>query len=73
VLVVAAGDTLEYRAVTTGPIVNGLRVVRDGLKASERIVINGLQRVRPGMVIKPVVVPMDGQGAAPAPAAPAGA
>jgi membrane fusion protein, multidrug efflux system len=72
VLVVADGDKLEYRAVTLGPIVNGLRVVREGLKPGERIVINGLQRVRPGMVIKPVVVPMEGQ-AAPAPAAPAGA
>lgn len=63
VLVVADGDKLEYRAVTLGPIVNGLRVVRDGLKAGERIVINGLQRVRPGMVIKPVVVPMESQAA----------
>jgi RND family efflux transporter MFP subunit len=63
VLVVADGDKLEYRAVTLGPIVNGLRVVRDGLKAGERIVINGLQRVRPGMVVKPVVVPMESQAA----------
>lgn len=62
VLVVGEGDMLEYRAVTTGPVVDGLRVVRDGLKADERIVINGLQRVRPGMPIKPVIVPMDGQG-----------
>jgi membrane fusion protein, multidrug efflux system len=73
VLVVAEGDKLEYRAVTLGPIVNGLRVVRDGLKAGERIVINGLQRVRPGMVIKPVIVPMESQASAPAAAAPAGA
>jgi RND family efflux transporter MFP subunit len=59
VLVVAPDDKLEYRAVTTGPLVDGLRVVRDGLKAGERIVVNGLQRVRPGMVIKPVTVPME--------------
>jgi RND family efflux transporter MFP subunit len=72
VLVVGAGDMLEYRAVTTGPIVDGLRVVRDGLKADERIVINGLQRVRPGMMIKPVIVPMEGETASAAPAAPAG-
>jgi RND family efflux transporter MFP subunit len=70
VLVVGAGDTLEYRAVTTGPIVYGLRVVRAGLAAGDRVVVNGLQRVRPGMVIKPVVVPMEDQPAA-APAAPA--
>jgi RND family efflux transporter MFP subunit len=69
VLVVGAGNALEYRAVTTGPMVYGLRVVRAGLKAGDRIVVNGLQRVRPGMVINPVVVPMEDQPAA-APAAP---
>jgi membrane fusion protein, multidrug efflux system len=72
VLVVGTGDKLEYRALTTGPVVDGLRVVRDGLKANERIVVNGLQRVRPGMVIKPMVVPMESQGGVEAPAAPAG-
>ena len=41
-----------------------------GLKAGERIVVNGLQRVRPGMVIKPRIVPMEDQAAG-APAAPA--
>jgi RND family efflux transporter MFP subunit len=63
VLVVGDGGKLEYRAVTLGPIVDSLRVVRDGLKAGDRIVINGLQRVRPGMPIKPVIVPMEGQAA----------
>jgi RND family efflux transporter MFP subunit len=69
VLVVGEGDKLEYRAVTTGPMVEGLRVVRAGLKAGERIVVNGLQRVRPGMPIKPRVVPMEGEAAAAPPAA----
>jgi RND family efflux transporter MFP subunit len=59
VLVVAAGDMLEYRAGTTGPVVDGLRVVREGLAAGDRIVVNGLQRVRPGMQIVPAMVPMD--------------
>jgi RND family efflux transporter MFP subunit len=70
VLVVGAGDQLEYRAVNTGPMVDGLRVVRDGLKAGERIVVNGLQRVRPGMVVKPLLVSMEDQAPI-APAAPA--
>ena len=64
VLVVGADDKIEYRAVRTGPIVDGLRVVRDGVKGGERIVINGLQRVRPGMTIKPKMVPMEGTPAA---------
>jgi membrane fusion protein, multidrug efflux system len=44
--------------VTLGPIVDGLRVVRSGLAAGEPIVINGLQRVRPGAHVTPVVVDM---------------
>jgi RND family efflux transporter MFP subunit len=71
VLVVGEGDTLEYRAVITGPVVDGLRVVREGLSAGDRIVVNGLQRVRPGVQIVPAMVPMDETAAAaPAPATP---
>lgn len=72
VLAVGEGDVLEYRAVTTGPVIDGLRVVRDGLKSGDRIVVNGLQRVRPGMPIAPVLVPMDGSEPVETPAAPAG-
>ncbi len=49
----------QYRAVTLGPIVDGLRVVRSGLKAGEPVVVNGLQRVRPGVQVEPVHVAMD--------------
>jgi multidrug efflux system membrane fusion protein len=75
VLVVGANDMVEYRAITTGPMVDGLRVVRDGVKPGERIIVNGLQRVRPGMPVKPRMVPMEGEApepAAPPAAAPAG-
>jgi multidrug efflux system membrane fusion protein len=72
VLVVGEGDKLEYRAITTGPMVEGLRAVREGLKPGERIIVNGLQRVRPGMVVKPRMVPMEGEPAAAAAPAPAG-
>ncbi len=58
VLVVGEGDKVEYRAVTTGPFVDGLRVVRSGVKPGDRIIVNGLQRVRPGMTVKPKIVPM---------------
>jgi membrane fusion protein, multidrug efflux system len=74
VLVVGEGDKVEYRAVTTGPLADGLRVVREGVKPGDRIIINGLQRVRPGMVVKPRIVPMEGEpAAAPPPAAGEGA
>jgi len=59
VLVVDAGGNTQYRAVKLGPIVDGLRIVREGLKAGEVIVVNGLQRVRPGMPVKPNKVPME--------------
>jgi multidrug efflux system membrane fusion protein len=71
VLVVGEGNALEYRAIVTGPMIDGLRAVREGLKAGERIIVNGLQRVRPGMVVTPRIVPMEGEAAAPAAAAPA--
>ncbi|HZY19051.1 MAG TPA: efflux RND transporter periplasmic adaptor subunit [Ramlibacter sp.] len=59
VLVVGEGNKVEYREVALGAAVNGLRVVQDGLKPGERIVVNGLQRVRPGSVVQPQAVAMD--------------
>lgn len=59
VLVVGADKTAQYREVKLGPVTEGLRVVREGLKAGELIVVNGLQRVRPGMPVQANVVPMD--------------
>ena len=59
VLVVGADSKAVYREVKLGALVDGLRVVRDGLKAGEVIVVNGLQRVRPGMPVTPNSVPMD--------------
>ena len=58
VLVVGADNKAVYREVTLGASVNGLRVVKDGLKVNERIVVNGLQRVRPGALVAPQVVEM---------------
>jgi multidrug efflux system membrane fusion protein len=45
--------------VVLGPAVEGLRVVRDGLKPGEKIVVNGLQRVRPGAPVTAQMVNMD--------------
>lgn len=58
VLIVNDNDELEYRAVELGEKVNGLRIVREGLTPSDRIVVNGLQRVRPSMQIDPQLVQM---------------
>jgi len=58
VLVVGGDKTIESRTVKLGPVVDGLRVVREGLKAGELVVVNGLQRVRPGMQANASVVAM---------------
>ena len=59
VYVVGADNKVEYRVVQLGPIVDGLRIVRGGLKDSDVVVVNGLQRVRPGAQIEPVKVSME--------------
>src|SRR5436853_3255769 len=58
VLVVGAGNKAEYRPVQLGPVVDGLRVVESGLASGETIVVNGLQRVRPGAQVQPQRVAM---------------
>ncbi|KQY85304.1 efflux RND transporter periplasmic adaptor subunit [Pelomonas sp. Root1444] len=59
VIVVGQGNQAEWRPVTLGANVNGLRVVTSGLKAGERVVVGGVQRVRPGSVLAPKDVAMD--------------
>jgi membrane fusion protein, multidrug efflux system len=61
VFVVTKENAIEYRTVMLGPTFEGLRVVRSGLAAGDLVVVNGLQRVRPGMKVDPAVVPMEPQ------------
>jgi RND family efflux transporter MFP subunit len=61
VLVVGADNKVEYRPVKLGPVIDGLRVVREGLKVNDTIVVNGLQRVRPGSPVSPQRVAMGEQ------------
>lgn len=58
VLTLADDGTVAYRAVELGPRLEGLRIVRKGLRKGEKIVVNGLQRARPGMQVTPEDVPM---------------
>jgi len=53
VLTLTPTNTVQYQAVELGPLVDGKRVVRSGLEAGEKIVVNGLARVRPGMPVTP--------------------
>ena len=59
VYVVKADNTAEYRNVTLGPMIDGLRVVRDGVRPGEKIIVNGLQRVQPGAPVSAELVAMD--------------
>jgi membrane fusion protein, multidrug efflux system len=59
VFVVTADRTVQYRAVTLGPLFGGLRVVRSGVVEGERVVVNGLQRIRPGLKVQVETVAMD--------------
>ena len=58
VLVVGLDNKAAYREVQLGPSVDGLRIVTAGLEPHERIVVNGLQRVRPGTLVAPQAVQM---------------
>lgn len=53
VFVVKADDTVEARPVVLGPLDDGLRVIREGLKADDRVIIDGLQRARIGAKVAP--------------------
>ncbi|MCX6951377.1 MAG: efflux RND transporter periplasmic adaptor subunit [Verrucomicrobia bacterium] len=55
VLSVASDRTATYRTVKLGGTVEGKRIVRSGLSAGDQVIVNGLQRVRPGMTVQPEV------------------
>ena len=72
VLVVAADGTVSTKPVVLGPVVNGLRIVRSGLTAQDRVVISGTQMAMPGGKVQtragkiaPVVAPPGPAAAAP--------
>ena len=58
VLVLKPDSTIDYRPVKLGRLMDGLRVIDSGVEPGEQIVINGLQRVRPGMKVTPTTAPM---------------
>ena len=59
VMVVNKENKAEYREVSLGVAVDGLRVVTSGLKPGEQIVVKGMQRIRPGAPVAPEVIAMD--------------
>jgi len=58
VVVVDAKNQTAYREVKLGTQQDGLQIINSGLQAGDRIVVNGLQRIRPGDPVTPHLVPM---------------
>ena len=67
VAVVGADDTVEIRMVTPGQRIGNLWLIDAGLKAGDRVVVEGLQKVRAGIKVKPVPTTLE-EGGAPSPA-----
>jgi RND family efflux transporter MFP subunit len=66
VYVVGKDGTVAARPVVTGPLFNGLRVVRSGLNRDDRVIIGGIQRARPGQKVTPQPGKIEAPAAAPA-------
>ncbi|MGE8064269.1 efflux RND transporter periplasmic adaptor subunit [Pseudomonas sp. NPDC089569] len=69
VLLVGQGDVVEYREVTLGNLHEGLRIITSGLKAGDRVVVSGVQRVRPNDTVHANAVEMANIGRAAKPSA----
>jgi RND family efflux transporter MFP subunit len=61
VFVVKDDNTVEAKPVTLGPLDEGLRVIRDGLKAEDRVIVDGIQRARVGAKVTPQTAPAGGK------------
>jgi RND family efflux transporter MFP subunit len=53
VLTLSSSNTLQYQPVEIGPVIDGMRVIRTGLTPDQKVVVNGLAKVRPGMAVVP--------------------
>ncbi|HTA30430.1 MAG TPA: efflux RND transporter periplasmic adaptor subunit [Candidatus Cybelea sp.] len=53
VLTLSPSNTVTYQAVTLGPTIDGKRIIRSGLQAGQKIIVNGMERIRPGMPVTP--------------------
>jgi multidrug efflux system membrane fusion protein len=61
VFVVKDDNTVEAKPVVLGPLDDGLRVIREGLKAEDRVIVDGIQRARVGAKVTPQTAPTGGK------------
>ena len=62
VWVVKPDNQLEYRQITPGVLIGQMRVIRDGVKADDWVVVEGAQKLGPGISVKPERIALDAQG-----------
>jgi RND family efflux transporter MFP subunit len=70
VLVVNDKNIVEYREVQLGPLADGLRAITSGVAPGDWVIVNGIQRARPGVTVNPQRVAMEPKAPAAAPASP---
>ena len=64
VAVVTPDNKISMRQVTTGARVGSLWVIESGLKAGDRVIVEGLQKAREGLTVNPTIVPIEDPAAA---------
>jgi RND family efflux transporter MFP subunit len=62
VLVIGQNNTAQFREVHLGSLMDGMRVITSGVFPGDLVVVDGLQRIRPGMPVTPEKLPIDDQG-----------
>jgi RND family efflux transporter MFP subunit len=62
VLVIGQDNKAQFREIKLGALIDGMRVISSGLFAGDLVVVDGLQRVRPGMPVTPEKLPIDDKG-----------
>ncbi len=63
VFLVAEDGTVSTKPVALGPLIDGLRVVRSGISTNDLVIVNGIQRARAGIKVKPEPVTIDANNA----------
>ena len=66
--VIGPENKAQFRRVNAGPVIGAFRVVREGVSEGEKVIVEGLQRVRPDMIVEPVMISADSLAPTPSPA-----
>ena len=53
VAVIGSGNRVEFRPVKVGGRIDSMSIIEDGLKAGETVIVEGIQKVKPGVVVNP--------------------